>query len=312
MDLTGSQFRGAVDFSTLSTQSETQPNSAGQPENTVAGPYITDVTETSLQGILTMSMQVPVLLVFTSAHSENSQQLQGQLELIAQRYAGQFQLGRVNVDTETEVVGAFGITAVPAVCALLQGQPIPLFQGMPDAEQLEQTVENVLTAAAQYGITGVLDGDESAHPPQVEVPPLHKEGLAALERGDIDAAHQAYSQALREDPADQEAQSVLYQVELLQRLRDMNPDNEPNRITEILESAANAPMTDLDIQLCAADIELSHQRPDAACARLIDVVRHTDGEDRDAARQRLIAYFDILGPCDLVMAARKSLANALF
>ncbi|WP_406712440.1 tetratricopeptide repeat protein [Trueperella pyogenes] len=41
-------------------------------------------------------------------------------------------------------------------------------------------------------------------------------------------------------------------------------------------------------------------------------MRATSGTDRDAARERLLAFFDILGPSDLVTHTRKLLTNALF
>jgi len=46
---------------------------------------------------------------------------------------------------------------------------------------------------------------------------------------------------------------------------------------------------------------------------LLGLVRRVSGEDRDAVRERLIEYFDLLGPDDpRVAPARRALANALF
>jgi putative thioredoxin len=44
----------------------------------------------------------------------------------------------------------------------------------------------------------------------------------------------------------------------------------------------------------------------------IGAVRMTSGEDRDAARQRVIEYFAVAGPDPAVPAARAALSSALF
>ena len=252
-------------------------------------------------------------MAFHSARSENSAKLITQLERLAIANQGRFQLAKVDTDENADVAQAFGTDAVPSAAALLQGQPVPLFQGLPDEAQLTETIEKILQAGEQYGLNAVLDGDANATPPEPEIPPLHKEGLEALENGDLDAAHAAYTKAISQNPGDDEAQTALHQVELLQRIAKINPDGDPEAPQKVLLAAQDAPITDLEAQLRAADVEFSFQRPDAAFARLIDVVRATSGDDREAARQRLIAYFDILGPSqDIVVGARKALTNALF
>ena len=61
------------------------------------------------------------------------------------------------------------------------------------------------------------------------------------------------------------------------------------------------------------DIGLSRSDVDGALGRLLGLVRRVSGDDRDAVRERLIEYFDLLGPDDpRVGPARRALANALF
>lgn len=281
--------------------------------SSVPGPFELTVTSENLETVLQTSMHLPVVLVFHSEKSENSTKLAATMSALAARFAGRFQLGLVDVEASREVTGAFGISAVPAAAALLQAQPVPLFQGLPDDEQLIDTVEKLLEAAQQYGLNGVLDGDADGTPPEPEIPPLHKEGLEALEKGDLEGAHAAYTKALKESPADSEARTALHQVELLQRVRAANPEGSPQVAESILLKAKDAPMTDVEPHLEAADVEFSYGRPDAAFARLIDVVRNTTDDDRNLARTRLLALFDIAGPhSELVGQARKALTNALF
>ena len=70
---------------------------------------------------------------------------------------------------------------------------------------------------------------------------------------------------------------------------------------------------DVPTQLAAADAELADNQVEAAFSRLIGLVRRLRGEDRMPVRDRLVEYFDLLGPDDpRVPPARRDLANALF
>lgn len=245
------------------------PAGADLPGGTsVPGPFELAVTSENLETVLQTSMHLPVVLVFHSEKSENSTKLASTMSGLAARFAGRFQLGLVDVDASREVTGAFGISAVPAAAALLQAQPVPLFQGLPDDQQLLDTVEKLLEAAQQYGLNGVLDGDADGTPPEPEIPPLHKEGLEALEEGDLEGAHAAYTKALKESPADSEARTALHQVELLQRVRATNPEGSPQVAESILLKAKDAEMTDVQAHLDAADVDFFYGRAQSALLQL--------------------------------------------
>ena len=52
---------------------------------------------------------------------------------------------------------------------------------------------------------------------------------------------------------------------------------------------------------------------DAAIARLVELVRRTAGDDRDAARSHLLGLFDALDPEDpRIVTGRRALSNALY
>jgi putative thioredoxin len=62
-----------------------------------------------------------------------------------------------------------------------------------------------------------------------------------------------------------------------------------------------------------ADLDLLGGHVADAFSRLIDTVRTTFGEDREAARAHLVELFSVVGSDDpRVGKARLSLANALF
>ena len=82
----------------------------------------------------------------------------------------------------------------------------------------------------------------------------------------------------------------------------------PNALAE-----ADAAPDDVAAQTRAADFLLGTGDVDGAFARLLDVVRRTAGEDRDAARVHLVELFSVVGDEDpRVGAARRQLSAALF
>lgn len=300
--------RGAIDLSALQTPAAPAPGEpGGLPE---ARGSVVDVTTASFPDVVQASTSYPVVVLLWSRRSPASLTLARELGQLADTRAGAFLLGRVEVDVEPQIAAAFQVQTVPAVVAVLGGQPIPLFQGSAPAGQLEGLVDQVLEAAAANGITGVAPGEQSPEPeleqePEPPLPPLHQAAYDAIERDDLPAAIVAYEQALRENPRDDLARAGLAQVRLLDRTRDADP--------HAARAAAAAAPKDLDAQLAVADLDILGGQVDDAFARLLDLVRALSGTEREAVRVRLIELFEVIGGEDeRVKAARRALANALY
>ncbi|MCI1674999.1 MAG: tetratricopeptide repeat protein [Ancrocorticia sp.] len=296
---------GAVDLSGLAGSADATAKPAAESKK-VPGPFVLDVSAANLKGVLENSKNVPVIAGFYSNASDQSLAVDTQLRALAKKYEGRFQLARINTDVSADVAQAFGVSGVPAGVAVLQGQPIPLYQGVPAEGQLAPLVEKILQAAAQYGITGVMDGTESQEPAEPQLPPHMKEAYDALDKGDYATAHQEFKEALRQNPGLDAAKVGLHQVKLVERLshEDRNA---------VLAQAKVAPLTDIETHMRAADIEVALGHPDAGFSRLIDVIKATEGKERETVRERLLELFDAVGPHEaIVTQARRKLSAALF
>ncbi|MES4827108.1 tetratricopeptide repeat protein, partial [Streptomyces anthocyanicus] len=129
--------------------------------------------------------------------------------------------------------------------------------------------------------------------------------VQAMDAGDLGGAVQAYKNVLAEEPGNTEAKLGLAQAELLQRVQDADPQ-------KVRREAADKP-GDAQAQIAAADLDLVGGHVEDAFGRLIDTVRVTAGDDRDAVRLRLLELFEVVGADDpRVAAARRALARALF
>ena len=302
-------IRGAVDLSALAPAKEQERVKeqlmTKDGIEVVPGPFVRELTMENFQSFLELSLHVPLVIVFHSARSEGSQTLAKLLSSEIVRRNGAIGLGTVDADTERQIAQAFQIQAVPSTVAVLGGNPVPLFQGTAGPEDVTKALDSVLQASQQLGVSGVLDGDENGTLPEPDLPPHVKEARAALDRGDLDAAHEAYTLAIKDNPGDEASRVGLIQVELFQRISGRDPQN-------VLAVAATAEQTDIETHLLAADMEIAIQRPEAALTRLLGVIRHVTGDERDRVRLRLIELFSIIGIHEpLVTEARKQLANAL-
>lgn len=296
--------RGAVDLSGLGRPAAPAP---GGPAVGATG-VVLDVTEATFAEVVQLSLTVPVVVVLWAPWSEVSATVTADLVAVAEEARGRFLLARVDTEQNPQIAQAFAAQTVPAVVAVLKGQPVPLFQGAASPEDIRALIVQVLEAAAANGVTGTVPvgaptaEEEPAEPP---LPPLHQAAFDAIERDDLDAAVAAYTQAIAEDPRDVDAQAGLAQVELLRRTRDLDAG--------ATMAAAAAGPRDVEAQLAAADLEVLGGLVEEAYARLVALVRGTAGPDREAARVRLIALFAVVGDTDpRVLAARRSLASALY
>lgn len=105
---------------------------------------IIDINETNLHQTLEQSMSVPVLFYFWSERSQHCQQLTPLLERLAQEYAGQFILAKLDCDAEQAVAAQFGLRSIPTVYLFQNGQPVDGFQGPQPEEAVRALLEKVL------------------------------------------------------------------------------------------------------------------------------------------------------------------------
>ncbi|RMI02392.1 tetratricopeptide repeat protein [Cellulomonas triticagri] len=299
--------RGAVDLSGLGRPATPPPGSPGGLP--APGPYVVDVDTDGFAGLVQSSTQHPVVVLLWATWSETSIDLARDLGTLVDGYAGRLLLARIDSEANPQIAQAFQAQSVPAVVAVLAGQPLPLFQGAPPLDQVRGVLDQVLEAAAANGVTGtVAPADHEAAPAEPEeppLPPLHQEAYDAIERDDLPAAAAAYEQALRENPRDDMARAGLAQVGLLSRTRDVD-------LAAVRKAAADAP-GDVDAQLAVADVDVLGGQIEDAFARLVDTLRVTAGPDKERVRVRLVELFDVVGNDDArVVAARRAMASALY
>ena len=296
---------GAVDLSALAKPAAPAgPAGTGAP-TAVAG-LVVDVDEAGFQAVVDQSMTVPVVIDFWADWCGPCKQLSPVLERLAAADEGRWLLAKVDLDANPRLGEAFQVQSIPAVFAVVKGQPIPLFQGALPEAQVRQYLDELLRVAEANGVSGrVQVGDAPVAEPEPEVDPRYDEAYDAIERGDLDAAAAAYRSLLDQSPGDADAQAGLGQVELLRRTQALDE-------RAVRQAAAENP-DDVAAQSAMADLDLLGGQVEDAFSRLLDLVRRLSGSERDAARTHLVSLFELVGnQDDRVAKARTALANALF
>ena len=308
---------GAVDLGAIKARNEAAARAAEAPAPQ-AGQFVIDVAEADFQAqVLDRSFQVPVLIDLWAEWCQPCKQLSPVLERLANAAGGTWVLAKIDVDANPRIQQALQVQSIPSVFAVIGGQLVPGFQGALPEAQVREFVDAVLQAAQQANLSGpgetptVSDDAGPGTSPEPAAEPAAEPQDArftaaedALEAGDYELATQRYQEILASEPANTEAQLALGQVRLLQRLEGVDRD---------AISRADAAPNDIDAQLSAADLLLAGNDVQGSLDRLLAALTGSGGDERDRVRQRLVEFFDLLGPEDpRVPAARRAMARALF
>ncbi|MGN2641323.1 tetratricopeptide repeat protein [Nocardia takedensis] len=248
--------------------------------------------------VLRRSTQVPVVVVLYSQRSPGSIELVRTFERFVAEDAGAWDLATVEAENNMQIAQALRVQGIPTVVAIAGGQPLADFEGAQPEAQVRQWLDAVIDAVA-----GKLEGAPGGEAEQPE-DPRFVAAEEALERGDMAGAEAAYEAIIAAEPGNEQATSALRQLRFLTRAQ---------QAPETAVADADADPASVERALAAADLELLNQQPEAAFDRLIALVKRTAGDDRTAARTRLLELFELFDAAEpFVVAARRKLAAALY
>ncbi len=308
---------GAVDLSGLKQTTPPAPGGApvgGSPAGAAGGSsYALQVAdEQGLQSAVEASMTAPVVLLFVSpGRVPESGQMAQDLVTVVGEHEGRFLAVVVDVDQAPAIAQMMQIQQVPLLMVLVDGrpatQPMPGVAGLEDLRAMFTQLAQQLTAQGMAGrhqprSAAPADG-EAAEDPAAD--PRYAAAQAALQNDDADGAVAEYQKLLDANPADAEAAAGLAMAQLLRRTQGVD--------LQAAREAAAAHPDDVGAQTLVADLDLLGGHVEDAFGRLVELVRRTAGDERDAAREHLLGLFGAVGNDDpRVLRARQNLASALF
>jgi putative thioredoxin len=280
-------FGQAFDLSSL-TKPKVDPD--------VPMPGLEVTVENLNSNILPSSLVRPVIVLMWSPRSPESQEMIATLGKLEVEYQAKWSLARVNIDTHPEIAQAFQTKNVPYAVAIIAEQMVPLFeQAYPEA-QVRLVIDKVLTLSAQQGI---------GEAPVEQMEPEEEEAMNALESGDFTVAEAAYKKWLSRKPNENLAKLGLAQTQLLIRTEGLD-------LNKVIEESTKSP-ADIELQLKAADVEIVNGGVEEAFSRLLNLVKATQGDDKNKVKNHLLNLFALVDQSDpRLISARKELANSIF
>ncbi len=280
-----------------------------------SSPHIQDVTMDNFTAVLETSRRVPVLVDFWAAWCGPCRMLLPIVSRLAEEYAGQFVLAKVNIDEQPELATRFGVRSVPTVKLVKNGEVVDEFLG----------------AQPESAVRAFLDRHIERESDRIAA-----EAEALLAAGQVAEATQRLEAALAAEPGSSRllvalADAALHAGDsararvLLEQLPVAARDDTVARIEarlEFADRAADIPPLDAllaRVQANADDSEARHQlathqlvagQNEAALDNLLELLKR-DRNYRDAARADMLKVFQLLGDQELVSRYRGLMFNAL-
>lgn len=281
-------FGNVFDLSTL--------KKSDLPDTPIPGVAVTQ--ENLVSDFVSKSKEQVVVLLCWSPRSAQSKEILDILGKLVSADKGAWLLGTVDVDSQPQVAQALQVKAVPIAIAIVAEQLLPLFESVPQIDQVRLVINKLLELASQKGV-----GQAPEVLAEIPLEPEEQAAYAALEKSDFKAAKIAYESWLKRKPNEPVAVIGLAQVDLMLRVDGLDPEL----------TLKNAKSDDLTSQLMCADIEIATGNNEAAFTRLLNVIRTFSGDEKDKAKLHLIQLFNLVNPTDpSLLKARNELASLIF
>lgn len=281
--------------------------------------HVFDVDQQTFEAdVLQASLTTPVLVDFWATWCEPCKTLGPMLETLAAEYNGAFRLGKVDVDTQQELAGMFGIKSIPTVVLVKDGQVLDGFAGALPLGQLREFLSRHLQPleASNEAASGAEADAETAEQAinrlQQEIanapdkPELKLELALALMRAGNTTGAEAELTALPANLAtDSRALRLRSELELAHALEGAPEAAELQQRIEA-DPADWVARDQLGVRL------LMQGDAEGGLEQFLAILQKARDWNDGQAKRRLLAAFTTLDDADLVGRFRRRMASMLF
>jgi putative thioredoxin len=281
--------------------------------------FIVDITEENFSTeVIEASHNTPVLVDFWATWCAPCKTLMPLLTKLAEEYAGQFRLAKIEIDQQQNLASQFSIRSVPTVKIVVKGEVVDEFMGALPEVQIREFIEKhtgqTKGSPLQSAIELYLQGDSAQALEQMQQILLAEPDNPNVR---IEFANMLMREKRFDDARDllnslsSEDKNLPYALKLFLQLESIDVVLGSPDIQTLLTKIAEDPVDCLAREQLCAHYKL---RGDYAAAmdQLLEIVRRDRKYKDDAGRKELLKTFESLGNNhELVGQYRRKLAQLL-
>ena len=285
--------------------------------------FVIDINQDQfVEEVIEKSKTTPVIVDFWAPWCGPCKQLTPILENLVNKKNGKVILAKINVDENQGIAGQLNIQSIPTVYGFVDGKPVDAFQGAQPESKIEIMIDKLIYAA-----------------PGNEVPKLLTEADTLFKDQNFEEAQTVYETLVGMDPGNPKVISGLLRClvqlkkyddakEMIESLDDETLRNEEiakiNKLISTLGAGENGDLEELksvvnnepnnkDKRFELAKNYLSANETELGFNELLIIFEQDSKWNDEAAKKKLLEYFDLLGFNDPnVLEARKKLSSLMF
>ena len=276
-----------------------------------------------VEEVVEKSKTVPVIVDFWAPWCGPCKQLTPTLENVVNKKKGKVILAKINVDENQGIAAKLNIQSIPTVYGFVDGKPIDAFQGAQPESKIEAMIDKLIEAAPGNKIPKLIEEAENFFKEQQydQAKALY-ENLVAMDPGNIKIIAGLLKcltqlqkfEDVKEmlDSLDEDTLENSEIIKIKKLIENLNSNVDKNSITE-LENQIKKNPNNKDARLELSTQLLQSNQIEKGFQELLILFAQDPKWNEEAAKKKLLEYFDLLGFADPnVIEARKQLSSLMF
>lgn len=276
-----------------------------------------------IEEVVEKSKTIPVIVDFWAPWCGPCKQLTPTLENVVNKKNGKVILAKINIDENQGIAAQLNIRSIPTVYGFVDGKPIDAFQGAQPESKIEAMIDKLIEATPGNEVPKLIEDAENLFKEQnyEQAKELYK-NLVAMDPGNIKIIA-GLLRCLTQLQKFEDAKEILESldedtvknseiIKIKKLLDNLNSNADTNSISE-LENQLKQNPKNKDARLELSSQLLQSNQIEKGFQELLILFEQDPKWNEEAAKKKLLEYFDLLGFADPnVIRARKQLSSLMF